>query len=94
MKNKIIIIKNVEKVCKKEDETSMYIEQSMDECLKEIYSKEELLNELVNHFNCNLYLSIVVYFSSSKVNPSISPSLKIVDFLAKNKIEINYPTSC
>lgn len=93
-KRKIIVPSLIVKECKQEDESSMYLDKVIDECLDLFYSNEELLNVLNNDLGCKLYLSIVVYFESSKINPSISTSKKIIEFLSKNKIELNYSVYC
>jgi hypothetical protein len=91
---KIFILNSIERKCIQSEENSMYLDNIIEECLGNVYDNEAVLDMLNNQFNCSLYLSIAIYFDNSKVNPEISPSRKTIEFLAKNKIQLNYSTYC
>ena len=92
--SKVLIINNIESRCSQEDENSMYLENMIENCISSFYLKEELLKKIKEQYKVEYYLNCVVYVESSKVNPCISPNKKIIEFLAKNDIQLNYDLYC
>ncbi len=90
----VIILNLIEKICDQNDENSMYIENIIEECISTFYDKEELLKTIKEEYSVEYFLNCVIYVDSSKVNPCISPNKKIVEFLAKNDIQLDYDLYC
>lgn len=83
----LILVNQIEKECKQDDGNSMYLENILEECIEPFLDKKEILDRLRNEYKCEISLTSVISCQDTKINPSISPSKKVIKFCADNDIE-------
>lgn len=93
-KTNIICLNSIETECYEGDVDSMMIENIIEKCISPFYSKGELIKKIQKEFNCKFPLCCAIYLDETKVNPAITPTLKIMKFLAENNIELDYAIYC
>ena len=89
-----ICLNSIETECYEGDVDSMMIENIIEKCISPFYSKGELIKKIQKEFNCKFTLCCAIYLDETKVNPAITPTLKIMKFLAENNIELDYAIYC
>ena len=93
-KTNIICLNSIETECYEGDGNTMMIENIIEKCISPFYSKDELIKKMQKEFDCKFTLSCAIYLDETKVNPAITPTLKIMKFLAENNIELDYAIYC
>ena len=71
------------------DEYSPYTEEQMEKTIEPLLDKIDVLNELREKYNLKYSLIVVPHIIVNKINPDLSPSMKVIDFCHAIRAEIS-----
>ena len=71
------------------DEYSPYVEEQMEKTIAKLLDKIEILNMLREKYNLTYHIVVVPEIYVNRINPDLSPSLKVIDFCHDIRAEIS-----
>ena len=74
------------------EEYNPYTDKQMEESIAPLIDKIDILNKIREKYDVKFYLNVVPHLYVGEINPTLSPSMVVIDFCYKTRTKIDVDT--